>query len=253
MLIKNFLKDAFSKKNLFYTLIFIIDIIFIVSYRIVIGFKGFLWVCDLASIFSILSMIFNAKHSIWGLIFNLFATITLIFTNYFQSVWLNFFICIVISLPSYTYGIIRWHKNEKNNKSSKNLNKLSTKSRIIFWSSYAVASIVFIFILKAINSNLPIFDAFYSIGCVFGVILASLAIIDQFLFFTFANISGITMYILLTIQSFDNITLAFTAVLYFIMNIIGYINWKKIMKNEIINDTDNETNDDNNLNEINEI
>ena len=227
---KKCFKSIFSKNNIFYTIIFIIALLVIIANRIINGFHKVLWICDIASICGILNVIFAAKHKIYTLYFNLLSTILLAVTNIYQHVWLNAFICIAINSPMLAVGIFRWKKNDKKNG---NLNELSKKSQIISWSIYALVSVIFIFILKAIGGNVYVFDAIYSAGCVFGVIFSSYAYIDQFKFFTFANLFGVAMYIILTIQNINNLPLLFTNIIYTIIEIIGYINWRKLQKEKI--------------------
>lgn len=239
---ENIFKKLFNKDNIFYTLIFLINIIIIAVNRIINGFDSILWICDISSIFSVLNIIFNAKHTIWGLVFNFVATLFIAATDVIQHIWLNAFICIVINAPMLLFGIIRWRKNAKNNNESKNLNSLSKKWKIIVWSIFAICSVGFIFVLKALGGNLYVFDAVYSIGCVIGVILCSFAYIDQFQIFTVANLFGFTMYIMLTIQNPNNLSLIFTSVIYLIMNIVGYFNWRKIIKSQKAEAAENNSN-----------
>ena len=228
MKIKNFFKTLFSKENIFYTIVFIINLSIIIINRCINGFHKVLWICDLSSIFGITNAIFAAKHKIHTLTFNLLSTLILIVTNTYQHIWLNAFTCLFICTPLLIIGIFRWRKNEE--KGETNLNSLSKMSIVISWSCYIIVSIIFIFILKALNGNLYYLDAFYSAGCVFGVILSSFAYINQFEFFIFANIFGIAMYILLTIQNINNLPLAFMTIIYLILNTVSYINWRKLRK-----------------------
>ena len=223
----NLVKRLFAKENVFYTITFIIAMIVIVANRIINGFHKVLWICDVASIAGILNVIFAAQHKIYTLYFNLLSTLLLVITNVYQHIWLNTFTCAAICVPTLIFGIFRWKKNEKKNG---NLNELSTKNSIIAWSVYALISVIFIFVLKALGGNVYVFDAIYSAGCVFGVIFSSYAYIDQFKFFTFANLFGIVMYVLLTIQNINNLPLLFTNIIYTIIEIMGYINWRKLEK-----------------------
>lgn len=228
----NLIKSMFSKNNVFYTIIFLINIIIIAINRAINGFDSILWICDISSIFSVLNIIFNAKHTIWGLVFNFIATLFIAATDIIQHIWLNAFICIVINAPMLLYGIIRWHKNTKAENENKNLNTLSTKWKIIIWSAFALCSVGFTFLLKSLGGNLYVFDAIYSSGCVFGVILCSFAYIDQFKIFTVANVFGLIMYIMLTVQNPNNVSLIFTSVMFLVMNIVGFFNWRKIIKSQ---------------------
>ena len=96
---ENIFKKLFNKDNIFYTLIFLINITIIAVNRIINGFDSILWICDISSIFSVLNIIFNAKHTIWGLVFNFVATLFIAATDVIQHIWLNAFICIVINAP----------------------------------------------------------------------------------------------------------------------------------------------------------
>ena len=241
---KNFIKSAFSKENIFYTIVFLINIVIVVVNRAINGFSNLLWICDISSIFSVLNIIFTAKHTIWGIVFNFIATLFIATTDIIQHIWLNAFICIVINAPMLLYGIIRWRKNAKSD-NSKNLNTLSKKMKIIVWCTFAICSVGFIFLLKALGGNLYVFDAVYSCGCVIGVILCSFAYIDQFPVFIVANLFGIAMYTMLTIQNLNNLTLIFNAVIFLVMDIIGYINWRKILKSQ---SEDNQTSQNNEIN-----
>lgn len=218
------------KENLIYIIIFILDLILICVNRAINGFGNILWVSDLSSFFGILNVIFTAKHTIFGLIFNLISTIFISVTSIYQKLWLNAVCCIFISVPSLLIGIIKWHKNEKSG-NGQNLNTLSKKSRIFAFVSFIIVSIIALLILKYFNGNLYYLDAFYSISCVYGILLCSFAFIDQFKYFITSNVIGIVMYTILTIQNINNLPFLFTTIIYLIVNIMGYINWIKIKKN----------------------
>ena len=230
----------FFKENLLYIIVFILDIALIIVNRVNAGTSEFWWCFDLSSLFGILNVVFTAKHTIFGLIFNLITTIFISVTSIYQKLWLNAVCCVLISAPSLLIGIIKWHKNEKTG-SSNNLNTLSTKNRIIAFVSFLVVSIASLFILKAIHGNLYYLDAFYSISCVYGVFLCSFAYIDQFKYFITSNILGIVMYTILTIQNINNLPFLFTTTIYLIVNITGCLNWLKIKKSiETKNNQDKE-------------
>ena len=204
----------------------------IITNRVLNGFGDILWLSDMVSILSFAYVIFAARHSWFGLLFNFLATCVLIAVDLIQHVWLNAAICIFISVPFLIFGMIRWSKNKKSGNDDKNLNKLSTKMQIIVWILYAVLCVPFAFLLKALNGNLYVFDAIYSLGCVVGLILFSFAYIDQFFVFIVANIFGLVMYILLTIQNTNNLSLIIIVFIYIIGNIIGFINWRKLLKKD---------------------
>ena len=76
----------FNKENIIYTLIFIFGLTLIVVNRAIVGFSNILWIIDIASLCSIFYVIFTAKHSVWGLGFDLIATCVLVVSNSIQHI-----------------------------------------------------------------------------------------------------------------------------------------------------------------------
>ncbi len=225
-----FLKACFKKENIFYTIVFLLDIIIILLNRGVQGFYNILWIADFASLFSILYAIFTAKHSILGLYFNLIASLILGIMNLVQHVWLNMIICLCVSVPMLTSGIFTWKKDQiKEDK--KKIKRLSKNAIIKLFVLYAVLSGVFSVILYYLNGNLFYLDALYSAGCVFGIILLSLGYLNNFMFFIVADVFGIVMYLMLSIQNINNLPVLFTTLIFLIVNTMGLFNWRKIDKN----------------------
>ena len=222
--------NFFRKINLLYLFIFIVGILIIVVNRVLVGFNNILWMIDFASFFSLLYVIFTAKHSIFGLVFDLLATLVMVATNSIQHLWLSLAVCVLICVPNLTIGIFKWRRNQKIN-DSLNLKKLSKKHFTLVFCLYIVVSVVFAIILFYLNGNLFYLDAFYSAGCALGVILSSFAFIDQFYVYLFVDIVfGLPMYTMLTIQNINNITMIFTTLVFIMGSIVGLINWKKLDK-----------------------
>ena len=134
-------------------------------------------------------------------------------------------------MTNLTFGIIKWKKNEKVDK-TRNLKQLSLKNLFFVFLCYIVVSVVFAIILYYLNGNLFYLDAIYSAGCAIGLIFSSRAFIDQFYIYIFADVFGLTMYIMLTIQNINNITMIFTSLIFIIGNFIGLLNWRKLLKEQ---------------------
>ena len=226
-----FLKNCFSKQNLFYTLTFVISMAIIITNRILMGFGSILWIADLGSIFGILYVIFMAKHSIWGFVFNILATIFICATSFIQHVWLNSFVCVAISLPNLIFGLVMWIKNKKQNREEQNLKNMNKKGCYIWWGITLGVSALFTVVLWLIGGNLFYIDGTFSAMCVVGVILSSRMYIQQYHFFIPANMLGVALYVVLTIQSLNNLPYVITNIIYTIVSVMGLINWKKLQKN----------------------
>lgn len=221
----------FKKENLFYTLIFVIGVSLIIINRAIFGFSNILWIVDFASLFSIFYVIFTSKHTVWGLVFDLMATCILVVTNTIQHLWLNLAVCVLIGIPNLTIGIITWKKNEKIDE-SKNLKTLGIKKFTLLFVAYLVVSVIFAVILYYLGGNLFYLDALYSAGCAVGVVLSSFAFIDQFYMFIFADMFGVAMYTMLTLQNINNITMIFTSIIFIVGNFVGLFNWRKLLKKQ---------------------
>lgn len=231
-------KQFFTIEKILYLVMGVVLFAVVVTNRVINGFSNILWLVDICSILSFLSVIFMAEHSWYGFLFNILSTMVLIAVDIIQHIWLNTAICVCVSIPFLTYGLIRWKKNQKNGKEEKNLNKLSWKMRLAVCGIYAVLSVAFIFLLKALGGNLYILDAMYSVGCVVGLILCAGAYIEQFLVFALANIFGFVMYVFLSIQNINNLSLIIIIFISIVGNIIGFFNWRKLSKQNEIKQTE---------------
>ena len=222
------IKSIFNRENLKYTILFIISFLIIVTNRVINGFGSIVWLTDFASIFAILGAIFLAKHSILGAIFYGLSTMFTIPVSLVQSVWFNTIINILIVLPSWIITIHNWRKsNKSNNTFIQSLTKRQTTTTILFIIPLIT---LFIFILYLLKGNLFYLDAPYSTLCAIGVIFSAFALIEQFYLYSIGNVIGIIMYILLSIQDFNNFSLILVCSIQLVINISAIINWRKILK-----------------------
>ena len=224
------MKNLFKKENVFYTLIFIVSIIVIIVNRIFVGFKNILWIADIGTICGVLNVIYTAKHSVFGLIFNAISSSFIVATSIIQHVWLTAFITLFISIPFLIVGIFNWNKNQKNNEEEKNLKTMRKNSLILLISSLIVVDAIFTIILYFLKGNLFYLDAIVSSCCLMGIILSSKMFLEQFYFFIPGNFCGIIMYSLLSTQNINNLPYAFLFIIDFIVVIMGLVNWKKLVR-----------------------
>lgn len=226
------LNKTFFKENWYYIIISIVGLAVILTNRILTGFNEIMVLSDVASIFAIAYIIFNAKNSVWGLLFNLISTAFVAVTSFYQHIWLNGFICVFINIPMFILGIINWKKKLAKQSSKIRINKLSKRNLAFVFLGYTAVSVAFLFILKALNGNLFYLDAIYSAGSVIGVILCSYAFIDQFYIFYVADVAGIAMYTILCTQNINNLPLLFMNVMFLFGTLIGNINWIRLQKKD---------------------
>lgn len=224
-------KFNLSNNPILYGIIFIVGLIVVIINRINLGFSSILWICDLGSIFGILQVIYLAKHSYLGYVFNIIASSIIGITSLIQHVWLNAVICLLINVPSMIMGLINWLKNEKTDE-TKNLKTMPKKSLLAWTGATIVIIAIFTVILWLLKGNLFYLDAGFSALCMVGVILTSKMYIEQYYFFLPSNIIGIIMYVILSLQNPNNIPYILTNVVYLIVNLLGLANWTRIKKQQ---------------------
>ena len=229
-------KSLFSKNNIFYTLAATLTLIIVVTNRAINGFSSILWINDFGTIFFILYAIFAAKHKRIYYIFNILSCCFVGASAIIQHLWLNAVMSLLISVPAMTYGFLRWGKNEKQNKDCDNIKTLSKKHLIMTVCLYFCTAAIFAVILWLLGGNLFWLDAIYSAACVVGIILCSMAYIDQFYFFIFANSMGVILYLLLTLQNINNLTFILTMLIMVATSTMGLVNWRKIKNGQQTSD-----------------
>lgn len=221
-----------EKTDIMYSIILALSVIIIVVNRIIVGFPSVLWLCDFASLFSILYTINMAKHNVWGFIFNIIATLLTAITCFYQQIYLNATMCVFINIPSMVIGLVSWIKNEKSGKEEQNLKGLSKKKLIMFGVFAIIAGGIFTYILYLLDGNLFYLDGIFSALCMTGVVLASKMYIEQYYFFIPANFLGIVFYTILCFQNMSNLPFVLTNVIFTIVSIMGYVNWKKLQREQ---------------------
>ena len=222
------IKELFNKENIMYTIMFLVVFAIIVVNRAIIGFSGWLWITDLASIFYMMFQIATAKHKASMHILNIITNVFLGTSAILQNVYFLAVVCFCISIPLRVVGIINWNKNKnKKTEGELNINKLPKKWLVLGAVLSVVLIAVSMFILWKLDSNLFYLDAVTQGLCIVGLILSANMYIEQFYFFIVGGVTGIVMYVLLTIQALDNLPLVIINVIVTALAVVAYFNWRK--------------------------
>lgn len=218
------------KDNIFYITIFILSLAIIITNRAIVGFSNIIWIADFATIFGVLNVTFTAKHTVWGLIFNAISSSIIVATSLIQKIYLNAGVTLLISIPLLLWGVITWKKNERNNEDEKNLKVLDKKHLIYILIGLAIADAIFTVILYFLNGTLFYLDALLSSFCLIGIFLSSKMYVEQFYFFIFGNVFGITLYSILSVSNFNNISYVLMFSIQLIVMVRGLFYWKKLLR-----------------------
>lgn len=228
--ISSYIKKQFEKDQLFYTIIFLISVVFVVTNRCIVGFGNILWIADIGTICGVLNIVNTAKHNVYGLIFNVISSAFIVATAIIQHVWLNATITLFVNIPFLIVGIIKWKKHERENQEEKNLKVMNKKKFVLLLVLLAVVDVIFTVVLYYLKGNLFYLDAFFTSLCMVGVILSSNMYKEQFHYFITANFIGMIMYTILATQNINNIPYVLLLTIDFIVAIKGLVNWSKLEK-----------------------
>jgi len=121
-------------------------------------------------------------------------------------------------------GFIIWNKKDE-----KDIKKCSTKERIIYSLIIAVSTFVAFTILSKTDDPLPLLDAFTTTSSFVATYYMMTKKIDTWIIWFINDIFYAIEYFILPEQA---LSLVFLNVIWTIMAVASYINWKKIMKGE---------------------
>lgn len=118
-------------------------------------------------------------------------------------------------------GFIIWNKKDE-----KDLKKCSTKERIIYVGIIAIATVIGFLILKRTDDPLPLLDAFTTTSSFVATYYMMTKKIDTWIIWFINDIFYAIEYFILPEQA---LSLFFLNVIWTVMAIFSYINWRKIM------------------------
>lgn len=121
-------------------------------------------------------------------------------------------------------GFILWNKEE-----SKKIKKCSTKERIIYTTIIIVATLIGFLILNRTDDPLPLLDAFTTTSSLVATYYMMTKKLDTWIIWFINDIFYAIEYFILPDQAFY---LFLLNIIWTIMAIASYINWKKIMNGE---------------------
>ena len=146
------MKKFFKSWNLFEKLFLIISLIIIIACFFLGTDKNILSL--VTSILGVITVIFGAKGLVWAPVVNLLYNIVYIILSYTQGFYGEVLIYIFMMTPINIAMIVSWLKNKsKEDENIVAVNKVSKKEYILLFVFTFVVSVIFYFILKALNTT----------------------------------------------------------------------------------------------------
>ena len=121
-------------------------------------------------------------------------------------------------------GFIIWNKKDE-----KDITECSVKEKIIYWFIIGIATVIVFFILRKTYDPLPLLDAFTTTSSFVATYYMMTKKIDTWIIWFVNDIFYAIEYFILPEQALWLFSLN---VIWTIMAVISYFNWKKIMKGE---------------------
>lgn len=189
-----------------------------------------------ASLIGVTSLIFNAKGNPIGqflmIIFSLlYGIISLTFAYYGEMLTY-----LGMTMPMAVIAFISWLKNPfKGNKSEVKINHINKKELILMWLLTAVITCLFYFILDIFNTA-NIIPSTISVTTSFLAVYLTFRRSPYYAIGYAANdVVLIILWVLATIEDITYLSVVVCFVAFFVNDIYGFINWKKIGKRQAEN------------------
>lgn len=222
------LTNYFSKKEL---ILWALSVLFILTSFFL--FDGENHLTLLASLIGVTSLIFNAKGNPFGQFLMVIFSLIYGIISYTFAYFGEMITYLGMTLPMSVFAFIAWMKNPYNgNKSEVKVNSINKKEYIFMWISTAIVTFFFYFILSALHTA-NIVPSTVSVSTSFLAVYLSFRRSPYFALAYAANdIVLIVLWVLASIEDVRYISVVVCFIAFFINDIYGFLNWKKLEKRQ---------------------
>lgn len=186
----------------------------------------------ITSVIGVTALIFIAK----GLLLGQFLGIAFAFLYGFISFFFKYYgetiTYLFMSAPMTIAATIQWYKNPYKQTMEVEVNKISKKQFILLVLLSVVVTFIFYFILKALHTTNLIFSTFSIATSFLAASLTYLRSPYYALAYAANDVILIVLWVLASIADLSYIPMIFCFIMFLFNDLYGYINWKKMMKNQ---------------------
>mgnify|MGYP004689012975 FL=1 len=211
---------------------FILSIILIISSFFI--FKNDQYLYLVGSLIGITYLLFLSKGIIFGQILGIIFSIFYGFISYSFKYYGEMITYLCMTTPMAIISLISWIKHpSKKNKNEVEIKELNLKMNLLIIIVGIIVTIIFYFILKALNtsnlivSTISVFTSFIAVGFTL--------FRSRFYALGYA-LNDIVLIILWSLACGENISylpIVICFVTFFIFDVYGFINWTKMLKNQL--------------------
>ena len=151
----------------------------------------------------------------------------LAFTN---NLWGNLLLYALYYIPMQTLGIFKWNKNLDATKDVIIKSQLNNRERLMYGSITILITLITISVLHLTGDKSPVFDGITTIFSILGMVLTVGRKIEQWIIWIIVNGLSAVMWLNVALQGENVYSTVIMWVVYFIMAINFFIQWKKELK-----------------------
>lgn len=189
-----------------------------------------------ASIIGATFLIFNAKGNPIGQFLTIVFSLLYGIISYRFSYYGEMITYLCMTMPMALFALVSWLKNPyKNNKSQVKVNRLKSKEIIFMFLLSIIVTIIFYFILKHFNTA-NLLPSTLSVTTSFLAVYLTFRRSPYFaLAYAMNDLVLIVLWVLASITKISYTSVVICFIVFFVNDMYGFINWKKMEKNQKAN------------------
>lgn len=184
----------------------------------------------IASLIGVTALAFLAKGNVVGQFLTVIFSTIYAYISYNCAYYGELITYLFMTTPIAVISIISWLKHPfEGNKSDVEINEIKSKEYILLGGLSLVVTVVFYFILDALGTD----NIYVSTLSVFTSFTASYLMFRRSRFYAIAyalnDVVLITLWVVKTVQNINYITVVICFIMFFVYDMLGFINWTKRM------------------------
>lgn len=189
-----------------------------------------------ASLIGVTSLIFNAKGNPFGQVLMIIFSLLYGIISYTFSYYGEMITYLIMTMPMAVFALISWLKNPYHGKKSEvTINHIKRKEYIFIWSLTLIVTIIFYFILSALDTS-NIIPSTISVTTSFLAVYLTFRRSPYYAIGYAANdIVLIILWVLATMDNINYVSVVVCFIAFLANDIYGFINWKRMAERQAKN------------------
>lgn len=186
----------------------------------------------ISSVTGVLCVICTAKGKLSAYVFGTINCALYAYIAYKAGFYGETMLNALYYLPLQFYGFYVWKKNMNEETNEVNKKSMGSKQKIWLFTVVIVATIIYGYILKLINGNLPFIDALSTVVSVVAMIISIKMYAEQWILWIVVDIVTVFMWgYTFFIQGSESIATLLMWAVYLLNAIFAYVKWNNETKN----------------------